>query len=107
MRLIAPRNSGPAAVNKYLLPHEHQVITVRKHPAVLIGPIAIALAGLLIALVVGTTVLRHSHNGIIVLVFVGQQVLVDRSRARVARSDQSHRMLTESSRTSRGCGRRS
>src|SRR5216684_3774323 len=70
MRLIAPRNSGPAAVNKYLLPHEHQVITVRKHPAVLIGPIAIALAGLLIALVVGTTVLRHSHNGIIVLVFV-------------------------------------
>ena len=40
MRLIAPRNAGPAAVNKYLLPHEHQVITVRKHPAVLIGPIA-------------------------------------------------------------------
>jgi membrane protein YdbS with pleckstrin-like domain len=70
MRLIAPRNAGPAAVNKYLLPHEHQVITVRKHPAVLIGPIAIALAGLLIALVLGTTVLMHSHNGIIVLVLV-------------------------------------
>lgn len=70
MRLIAPRNAGPAAVNKYLLPHEHQVITVRKHPAVLIGPIAIALAGLLIALVLGTTVLLHSHNGIIVLVLV-------------------------------------
>jgi membrane protein YdbS with pleckstrin-like domain len=68
MRLIAPRNSGPAAVNKYLLPHEHQVITVRKHPAVLIGPIAIALAGLLIALVLGTTVLRNSHSGIVVLV---------------------------------------
>jgi membrane protein YdbS with pleckstrin-like domain len=70
MRLIAPRNAGPAAVNKYLLPHEHQVITVRKHPAVLIGPIAIALAGLLIALVLGTTVLMHSHDGIIVLVLV-------------------------------------
>jgi membrane protein YdbS with pleckstrin-like domain len=70
MRLIAPRNAGPAAVNKYLLPHEHQVITVRKHPAVLIGPIAIALAGLLIALVLGTTVLIHSHDGIIVLVLV-------------------------------------
>ena len=38
MRLITPRNAGPASVNKYLLPHEHQVITVRKHPAVLIGP---------------------------------------------------------------------
>ena len=70
MRLIAPRNAGPAAVNKYLLPHEHQVITVRKHPAVLIGPIAIALAGLLIALVIGTTLLLHSHDGILVLVLV-------------------------------------
>ncbi len=70
MRLIAPRNAGPAAVNKYLLPHEHQVITVRKHPAVLIGPISIALAGVLIAVVLGTTLLRHSHNGIIILVLV-------------------------------------
>ena len=70
MRLIAPRNAGPAAVNKYLLPHEHQVITVRKHPAVLIGPISIALAGVLIALVLGTTVLHHSHDGILILVLI-------------------------------------
>ena len=76
MRLIAPRNAGPAAVNKYLLPHEHQVITVRKHPAVLIGPIAIALAGLLIALVLGTTVLRASHNGILVLVLIAVGLLL-------------------------------
>jgi len=76
MRLIAPRNAGPAAVNKYLLPHEHQVITVRKHPAVLIGPIAIALAGLLIALVLGTTVLRSSHNGILVLVLIAVALLL-------------------------------
>jgi len=76
MRLIAPRNAGPAAVNKYLLPHEHQVITVRKHPAVLIGPIAIALAGLLIALVLGTTVLRNSHNGILVLVLIAVALLL-------------------------------
>src|SRR6266545_1521235 len=60
MRLIAPRNAGPAAVNKYLLPHEHQVITVRKHPAVLLGP----------------TVLRHSHDGIIVLVLVAVALLL-------------------------------
>ncbi len=76
MRLIAPRNAGPAAVNKYLLPHEHQVITVRKHPAVLIGPIAITLAGLLIALVLGTTVLRASHNGILVLVLIAVGLLL-------------------------------
>jgi membrane protein YdbS with pleckstrin-like domain len=76
MRLIAPRNAGPAAVNKYLLPHEHQVITVRKHPAVLIVPIAITLAGLLIALVLGTTVLRASHNGILVLVLIAVALLL-------------------------------
>jgi membrane protein YdbS with pleckstrin-like domain len=70
MRLIAPRNAGPAAVNKYLLPHEHQVITVRKHPAVLIGPIAIVLAGVLIAVVLGTTLLRNSHQAILILVLV-------------------------------------
>ena len=67
MRLITPRNAGPASVNKYLLPHEHQVITVRKHPAVLIGPIALALGGILIALVLGTTVLLHVNHAAIVL----------------------------------------
>jgi membrane protein YdbS with pleckstrin-like domain len=70
MRLIAPRNAGPAAVNKYLLPHEHQVITVRKHPAVLIGPISILLAGVLIAVVLSTTLLSHSKQGILILVLV-------------------------------------
>jgi membrane protein YdbS with pleckstrin-like domain len=67
MRLITPRNAGPASVNKYLLPHEHQVITVRKHPAVLIGPIALALGAILIALVLGTTVLLHVHDAAFVL----------------------------------------
>jgi hypothetical protein len=70
MRLIAPRNAGPASVNKYLLPHEHQVITVRKHPAVLLGPIALALAAILASLVLGTTVLRHVKGAPIVLIIV-------------------------------------
>ena len=52
MRLIAPGATPPAEVNKYLLPHEQQVITVRRHPAVLLGPICIALAGLIVAVVV-------------------------------------------------------
>src|SRR5579864_5910625 len=39
----------PATVNKYLLPHERQVITVHQHPAVLIKPIAFLLAGLALA----------------------------------------------------------
>jgi uncharacterized membrane protein YdbT with pleckstrin-like domain len=39
----------PATVNRYLLPHERQVITVHQHPAVLIKPIAFLLAGLAFA----------------------------------------------------------
>jgi membrane protein YdbS with pleckstrin-like domain len=70
MRLITPRNAGPASVNKYLLPHEQQVITVRKHPAVLLGPIVIALGGILVALVLMTTIFAHSHQAITVLVVI-------------------------------------
>ena len=62
MRLVPGTDTVPNAVNKYLLPHEHQVITVRKHPAVLIGPIAISLAGLVIAAVISTTVARHNAD---------------------------------------------
>ena len=67
MRLIAPRNAGPASVNKYLLPRENQVITVRKHPAVLMRPIAFALGGILLALVLGTTILLHVPHAIWIL----------------------------------------
>lgn len=62
MRLIAPGATPPAEVNKYLLPHEEQVITVRRHPAILIGPIAITLAGLVIAVVLSDTLLRHQSS---------------------------------------------
>jgi uncharacterized membrane protein YdbT with pleckstrin-like domain len=61
MRLITPgAASPPAEVNKYLLPHEHQVITVRKHPAVLIGPIALTAGGLVAAAVLSYTLFRHN-----------------------------------------------
>jgi len=40
---------APVAINKYLLPREVQVATVRQHPAVLIAPSAQALGGLLVA----------------------------------------------------------
>lgn len=64
MRLISPGNRPPAEINKYLLPHEEQVITVRKHPAVLEGPISAALAGLVVAAVLSDTVLRNSSTAI-------------------------------------------
>ena len=53
MRLVSSGNNPPREVDKYLLLHEreHQVITVRMHPAVLVAPVAIALAGLIAAVV--------------------------------------------------------
>lgn len=67
MRLIAPGARPPAEVNKYLLPHEEQVITVRRHPAILIGPIAITLAGLVIAVVLSDTLLRHQSSVLMIV----------------------------------------
>ena len=54
------RPSGPAAVDRYLLPREREkpIITVRKHPAVLIMPITLAVAGLVVAFLLTATVLR-------------------------------------------------
>ena len=62
MRLVPGTDTVPNAVNKYLLPHEHQVITVRKHPAVLLRPIGVTLLGLVIAAVISTTVARHNAD---------------------------------------------
>jgi membrane protein YdbS with pleckstrin-like domain len=40
----------PHTVERHLLPHERQVLTVRFHPAVLIKPVGIALVALAVAL---------------------------------------------------------
>ena len=69
MRLVPGTDTVPNAVNKYLLPHEHQVITVRKHPAVLLKPIIVILAGLVIAAVVSTTVAQH-NAGVVGFVWI-------------------------------------
>ena len=62
MRLISPGGNPPADVDRYLLPHEQEVITVRKHPAVLLAPIAWAVIGLIIAAVLSDTLLRHDSG---------------------------------------------
>jgi uncharacterized membrane protein YdbT with pleckstrin-like domain len=67
MRLISPGDTAPASVNRYLLPHEHQVITVRKHPAVLLVPVSLAFAGLLVAGVLSGSVARHSSLALSVI----------------------------------------
>lgn len=49
MRLSAAATGGPASIYRLLLPHERQTLTVRQHWAVLIGPATLALAGLVAA----------------------------------------------------------
>ena len=60
MRLISPGANPPADVDRYLLPHEQEVITVRKHPAVLLAPVAWAVIGVVVAAVLSDTLLRHA-----------------------------------------------
>jgi len=76
MRLVSTGNNPPREVDKYLLLHEreHQVITVRMHPAVLVAPVAIALAGLIAAVVLNGSILRGQHV-IMMIVWLGWLIL--------------------------------
>ena len=66
MRLVPNTDTVPASVNRYLLPHERQVITVHQHPAILIRPIFWVLIGLAVAGWLSSA-LAHG-NGIALLV---------------------------------------
>ncbi|HEV3381705.1 MAG TPA: PH domain-containing protein [Trebonia sp.] len=75
-RLI-PNETVPRSVYKHLLPHEHQVITVRFHPAVLIRPVAEMLGGLALAGLLSTTV-AHGNGVVMLVIWVAWLVLVAR-----------------------------
>jgi uncharacterized membrane protein YdbT with pleckstrin-like domain len=76
MRLITPGDTAPNLVNRYLLPHEQQVITVRKHPAVLIGAIALVVGGLVLAGVLSELVGRHSGYALLVIWLAWLAILI-------------------------------
>ena len=59
MKLLSPGANLPADVDRYLLPHEQEVITVRKHLAVMLAPVVWAVVGLILAAVLTDTLLRH------------------------------------------------
>ena len=68
MRLVAPNtDTVPATVNRYLLPHERQVISVHQHPAVLIRPIFEVLVGLAIAGWLSNAVAHGNSTAILVI----------------------------------------
>lgn len=52
----------PGAIDRYLLPREVQVATVRQHPAVLIPASALALGGLLVVGVLSATVVHGDFS---------------------------------------------
>jgi membrane protein YdbS with pleckstrin-like domain len=64
MRQPRSASDSPVAINKYLLPREIQVATVRQHPAMLIPASAQTLVGLLIAGILSATVL-HGIAGVV------------------------------------------
>jgi uncharacterized membrane protein YdbT with pleckstrin-like domain len=67
MRLVPNTDTVPASVNKYLLPHERQVITVHQHPAILIRPILEVLIGLAIAGWLSNSVANGNGTAILVI----------------------------------------
>jgi hypothetical protein len=83
MRLdpVAPTSRVPPALAKYLLPDEHMVVAVRRHPAVLIPPLAAALgapfAALAISLILrGSRALHVAVWILVVLLFLRLAVVI-------------------------------
>ncbi len=74
MRLANGGMSGPAAVSRYLLPNEQQVIHTRRHPAVLIGPGILTVAGLLAAVLLSATVL-HRYGALVIASWLAWSVV--------------------------------
>ncbi|GIH93113.1 membrane protein [Planobispora siamensis] len=77
-------DSAPSSVNRYLLPHEHQVIMVRRHPAVLLRPVAEVFGGLIIAGLLSTWLSKQSVDGGIVIVWWAWLLLLIRFVWKVA-----------------------
>jgi uncharacterized membrane protein YdbT with pleckstrin-like domain len=74
---VVPNETVPASIYRVLLPHERRVITVRFHPAVLIKPVALALAGLAVAGLL-STVARLDNTDIMVVIWLAWLILLIR-----------------------------
>lgn len=73
IRLQSLGAAGPSAINRSLLPHEQQVISIRQHPAVLIGTSVLAVTGLLAALIL--TAILFSNGGLVLIVWIAWLML--------------------------------
>src|SRR5271165_5890427 len=82
MRLVPNSDAVPPSVNKYLLPHERQVITVHRHPAVLIGPVFVVLVGLAAAGWLSNFV-AHGNGPTILVIWIVWALLLVRLAVKV------------------------
>jgi membrane protein YdbS with pleckstrin-like domain len=76
-RNVTAHQKTVAAIDKYLLPHERQVIALRQHPAVLIGSIVLTLAWPVAAGVLTATIL-HDNEPLITAVWIAWLALIAR-----------------------------
>ena len=76
MRLVPNTDTVPASVNRYLLPHERQVISVHQHPAVLIRPMFELLVGLAIAGWLSNSFTKGNSTAILIIWLLWSILLV-------------------------------
>ncbi|SRR5579863_1576461 len=69
MRLVPNTDRVPAKINKFLLPHERQVISVHQHPVVLIRPVLEVVVGLAIAAWL-SDVVAHNNNVALLVIWI-------------------------------------
>jgi membrane protein YdbS with pleckstrin-like domain len=79
---VVPNETVPASIYRVLLPHERRVITVRFHPAVLIKPVALALAGLAVAGLL-STIGRLDDSPILIVIWLAWLILLIRLLYRI------------------------
>jgi uncharacterized membrane protein YdbT with pleckstrin-like domain len=93
MRLVPNTDTVPPSVNRYLLPHERQVITVHQHPAVLIRPIFEVLVGLAIAGWL-TNAVAHGSGTVILVIWILWALLFIRLLVKVFEWSETYFVVT-------------
>jgi membrane protein YdbS with pleckstrin-like domain len=73
---VIPAETVPASIYRVLLPHERAAITVRFHPAVLIKPVLLAIAGLAVAGLLST--IAHLSSAILLVIWLAWLILLIR-----------------------------
>ena len=76
MRMGPNTDRVPASVNRYLLPHEHQVVSVHQHPAVLSWRIFFVIVGFVAAVWLSISVAPDNGTALLIIWFLWGLLLV-------------------------------